>query len=155
MTRRELFFNKLLDSNGPVPPGLWEIGRRKTDVRVRTLAGLVGAMDLIRERRVEYFFSRCERLKKEFRLALPEKVQVVGDRSGLDETFILSCCPEVGHKWRFDNASELESELASKSVKASVLRLDPRQPWLRTTIPFYLDARELNRLCAFLEETTK
>jgi len=144
-----------LNGNGPVPPGLWEIGKRMTDVRVRTLAGLAGAMDLMRERGIEYFFLRCERLKKEFRLSLPETVQVVGDQSGLDETFILSCCPELGHKWRFDNATELDNEVTSKSVKASVLTLDPRQPWLRMTIPFYLDARELNRLCAFLEETTK
>ena len=144
-----------LNGNGPVPPGLWETGKRRTDVRVRTLAGLVGAMDLIREPGIEFFFSRCEKLRKEFRLALPKTVQVVGDKSGLDETFILSCCPEKDCKWRFDSASELEDEVVSKSVKASVLPLDPQQPWLRMTIPFYLDARELNRLCTFLKATTK
>ncbi len=115
----------------------------------------MGAMDLIREGGIQFFLSRCETLKKEFRLALPETVQVVGDKSGMDETFILSCCPEMEHKWRFDSASELEDEVVNKSVKASVLPLDPHQPWLRMTIPFYLDPRELNRLCAFLKETTK
>ena len=143
-----------LNGNGEVPPGRWETGTRKTDIRVRALAGLVGAMALIRAHGVE-LFGRCEKLKKQFRLGLPKTVQIVGDQSGLDETFILSCCPEVEHKWRFDSPIELENEVMSHSVKASVLALDARQPWLRVTIPFYLDARELSRLCTFLEETTK
>jgi hypothetical protein len=106
-------------------------------------------------RGIEFFFSRCKRLREELRLGMPSTTQIVGDALNLRETFILALCPSDGHRWRFDNAIELEHELLRRRVKASVIKLDPRCAWVRIALPFYLDAREITRATKFLKEATR
>ena len=140
--------------SAPYPPGLWQTGERKADAQVRVLAGLRGALELIKTQGIGYFAARCEKLRQELKLNLPKGLRLVGDQSSLEQTFILSCCPISGSSWKF-TANELEAAFESRALRASVLRLDAICPWVRVTVPYYLDVRELDRLSSFLEGVTQ
>jgi hypothetical protein len=135
-------------------PSAWQIGIRHRDTMIRILAGLRGATELLGSPGMEYFRSRCEKLRQQLKLSLPESVQIVGDKTGLDETYISSYVPSVRNAWKF-NGPELEEEIAAKGLNASVLMLDEVTPWIRIAIPYYLDVREITRVCDFLDEIAK
>jgi hypothetical protein len=104
---------------------------------------------------IQFFFSRCNRLREELRWGMPSTTEIVGSGEGdLKETFVIAFCPRNGHGWRFDTAGQLEEELLRRNVKGSVVKLDARRPWLRVALPFYGDAREITRTAKFLKEVT-
>jgi hypothetical protein len=97
--------------------------------------------------------SRCDDLRWELRLGLPGRMQIVGDGTGTDETFVLSCCPGRDSSWRL-SGDDIDAKLAEKKLPGALLRLDPRNPWVRIALPYYMNVRDLNRLCDFLGEAT-
>jgi selenocysteine lyase/cysteine desulfurase len=139
--------------NLPDPPGVWKVGSRKGSTQVRILAGLRGSVELIRTRGLEYFFFRCEQLRTHFKLNLPRGVQIVGDASNVEDTYIFSCCPSGHRKWKFETA-ELANQISARRLNCTVLSLDPAIPWIRLTIPYYMDLREINRVVDFLDEVS-
>jgi hypothetical protein len=142
-------------ANGELSPfGSWRAGVKKTDAQLRVLAGLRGSATLLENPGFDELLSRCEDLRRELRLGLPDRMKIVGDNSGMEETFLLSCQPSPGNAWRFES-SDLEANLVAKKLPASLLNLDPLNPWVRVTLPYYLDVRDINRLCGFLGEATR
>jgi hypothetical protein len=137
-------------TGGPDAPGIWKVGARKRDVQIRVLAGLRGAVELMRSPGLMYFAKRCNILRQQFKLRLPG-IRLIGDLSGLEETFIFSCLPGGTNVWKLTGI-EMESEIISRGLNASVLPLDPMVPWVRIAIPYFLDVREITRLCEFLDE---
>lgn len=87
-------------------------------------------------------------------MGMPGNVHIVGENSGTLETFIVSCCPRPGSSWRLE-PDELEKQMVEKLLPASVLRLDPKRPWVRVTVPYYIDFQELRRVCEFLGEMAR
>jgi selenocysteine lyase/cysteine desulfurase len=132
-------------------PSGWHVGERKTDAMIKIVAGLRGSVELMSSPGIEYFTSRCEKLRQQLKLNLPHTVRIVGDQSGLDESYIFSCVPSVRNAWKF-RAAELEDQLVERRLNGSLVVLDEINPWVRFTIPYYLDVREITRFCDFLDE---
>jgi hypothetical protein len=140
----------------PEPPGLIRPESRNSESHLRALAAVATAIDAIGQQTdgIEFFFSRCRRLRKEIRFGIPSTTQVIGDGLSLPETFVMTFCPSDDHRWRLDSASELENEVLRRHVPGTIVKVDPRRPWLRVALPFYLDAREISRTTRFLKEAT-
>jgi len=150
----EILLSRKARTSRATPPGIWVKGAPKTEREAATVMGLHAALELLDKYGLEYFWSRSERLCQESRLGLPEKVQIVGENSGTLETFVLSCCPRPGSFWRLE-PEEIENLLAKNLLPASVLRLDPKRPWVRISIPYYSDFQDLRRICEFLGEMAR
>jgi len=150
----EILLSKRARNGKPAAPGLWRKAAPKSEREIAVVTGLHAALQLIRKYGLEYFWSRGERLCQESRLGLPGNVQIVGENSGTLETFIMSCCPRPGGLWRL-GPDELEKQVVKRLLPASVLRLEPKPPWVRVTIPYYMDFQDLRRVCEFLGEMSR
>jgi len=133
---------------GSLQPGCWS-----SEVRLNILAGLSASLELFQSPSFDYFKSRSEDLRDILRLMLPSSVRVVGDQSSLAETFILSCSPAKDTTWRVE-PDDLANKLAKQKLVASLLKLDLSKPWVRVTLPYYLDVRDLVLVCNFLKDNT-
>jgi hypothetical protein len=135
------------------PYGLIQKGILKTEEEIRAIAGLRASLEVIEQNGLEFFWNRCEVLSQAFRLDLPRSIQVVGSRAGMQTTFFLACRPSDSSEWRV-SVDELQDLIVRRFHNTSLLRIDPSQPWLRVTFPYYLDARQLNKLAASLDDST-
>lgn len=118
----------------------------------RRFSNLLGSLDLLTKYKFEYFWNeRCRELRKQFLHLLPSQVQIVGSGAGLEPTFCQSVCPVRGKRWRYE-ADELTEVLQERQIYAPVLRVDPTMPWLRISLPYFLDVREVNCLCDTLSD---
>jgi selenocysteine lyase/cysteine desulfurase len=150
----EILLSKKPRNERPAAPGLWRQGTPKSEGEITVVTGLHSALELLDRYGLKYFWERGERLCQESRLGMPGNVQIVGENSGTLETFIVSCCPRAGNFWRLE-LDELEKLVVEKHLRASVLRLDPKRPWVRVTIPYYSDFQDLRRVCEFLGEMAR
>jgi len=150
----EILLSRKARTGRAAPPGLWIKGAPKSEKEAAVVMGLHAALELLDKYGLEYFWSRSERLCQESRLGLPGNVQIIGENSGTLETFMVSCCPRPGSLWRLE-PDELENLLVKKLLPASVLRLDPKRPWVRIPIPYYVDFQDLRRICEFLGEMSR
>lgn len=136
---------------GSTDYGLLKDGSKRRDEEVRTIASIRSALEGIQVHKLEYFWSRCKQLRSAFESGMPRGFQIVGSQSGLDTTFILSCFPIEPTEWRA-GPRELNDALPSVCEYASMVLVDPKQPWLRLSLPYHLDPRSLNKLNSFLDE---
>ena len=96
--------------------------------------------------------NRAEELRSYLRLNLPKNFEVVGVNKGLEDSYVFAVRPSLGHTWRW-NADELNQRLRTAEYPASVVMLDPSNPWVRIAVASFADVRDLNRLCTFLDSS--
>jgi hypothetical protein len=137
----------------PAPYGSMSDRRVSYDEVVSAIAGLRAGLEVVQSRELDYFWSRCEALRRAFIGGLPRSVRLLGSQSDSESTFILSCYPSGTGTWR-RSVVEMDDSIGKICASASFLTIDEKQPWMRLTLPYYLDPRELNRLNSFLEENT-
>ncbi len=136
-------------------PGCWVPGADKSDTQVRVLASLRSALALAGDPGWDFFWSRSEELRTMFRMSIPDRFEIVGDRSRMPEGFVLSGGPNGGSAWRLETVREIRAEVGKRGLKASIVELEPDRPWLRVALPYYFDPREIFRICQFLKTAIK
>jgi len=120
----------------------------------RRFANLLGSLDVLNEIGFDYFWKRCHKLREQFLLLLPSKLQIVGAAMGLEKKFFMTICPASGKAWRIE-AKELTDVLQERLIYAPVSQVDAEMVWLRIALPYFLDVRELNRLCYTLDDLVR
>jgi hypothetical protein len=133
------------------PHGSLGDGRARYDDAFRVIAGLRAGLEVIRTTDIEYFWERCARLREAFISGLPRSFQILGSQTGMEPTFILGCYPTEGNSWR-PSVGDMNDAVGKLCSSASMISIDQARPWLRVSLPYYLDPRELNTLNNFLAE---
>jgi aspartate aminotransferase-like enzyme len=133
--------------------GLIRKGVRKRDEEVRTIASLSSALQVIETVGLEYYWNRCDQLRRAFVAGLPRSFQIVGSNSDLETTYLLSCYPADPSDWKTERKRLIES-VGSACSFASTIIIDPDRPWVRVALPYHLDPRELNKLNSFLDDNS-
>lgn len=126
------------------------VGRSYDDV-FYIIAGIRAGAEVIRTRGIESFWNRCKQLRENAIDGLPKALRIVGSPSDAESTFIFAAYPSGRNSWRRDLAS-LNDSIGKISAAASLVTIDADRPWIRMTLPYYLDPREINRVNGFLDD---
>jgi selenocysteine lyase/cysteine desulfurase len=123
-----------------------------TTSSVRSIMGLRASLELINRVGFGSLFMRSSKLRDYFKKRISFRFQVVGDMSGLSETFMLGIKPRPGFRWKYYDADSLREYFKGQSVSVLVLRIDENMPWVRISFPYFLEIQQVRALLKILDD---
>ncbi len=133
----------------PVYDG-WSGQLPESTASVRLVSGLLATLEQLGPR-MGYVRQRSSELVREFRRRLPSRIQVVGEESGLANSFMMAVEPEEKLAWRFSSAKEIGRFCEARGVSLNAIEAPHNRIWLRVAFPYFHDAGNVRRLVRCLE----
>jgi selenocysteine lyase/cysteine desulfurase len=114
----------------------------------------MGSLELLKHVGFDNLWARSKELRDYFKERIKGKFKIISEDSGLLKSLMLAIRPGAGNCWKYDS-ERLNEYLNNRSVFALVLNVDPLNPWIRIAFPYFLEIREVNKLCQVLEGAIK
>lgn len=147
----------LTDLSSPQPYDAWLLDAPIPATVVRPVAALKVCLEILKGPRLNTLRVRSEALRKAFERMKPNGIRIIGAKSDLIQSSILSVAPAPGYEWEYE-ADGLKEYLANQGVNATVIDFYPASldaPWIRLAFSFFLDAKHIESLSKVLNKAVK
>jgi selenocysteine lyase/cysteine desulfurase/uncharacterized membrane protein YGL010W len=126
-----------------------------TTAGVRNIVGLRASLELIDRIGLDKMWERSKILRDHLISRLSERLEVIGEGTGLERSNMLAICPRDGVRWDHDLQGLAGNFRFTKKINLEVISIDPASPWVRITLPYFAEFHQINKLCEALDDSLR
>jgi hypothetical protein len=127
----------------------------KGRVSEHAIFGLSAALKMADVLRIEDRWARSQELVRRLLGQLGTKFDTVGSGTGLMRSCMVTLRPGPGFQWRYRFRDQLADYFTRTNMNVEVISYDPACPWVRVSVPYFLDVVDVMRLAKALQLVVK